>query len=70
MAFSQRIGLVHGWPRQENPQRCRQIAHCTYVGPSEGRTLIDRDTDYGSPLYGSKTWLSTGEPSLGAWIRF
>ncbi len=36
----------------------------------QGRSLIYRDTNYGSPLFGSKTWVSTEEPSFGSWMRF
>ena len=43
---------------------------------AEGRALIYRDPNFGSstaansPSIGSKTWVVTDEPTVGAWYRF
>ena len=36
----------------------------------QGRTLVYRDPNFYSSQIGSKTWVSTEEPTLGAYLRF
>ncbi len=36
----------------------------------QGRTLIYRAPNYYSTFYGTRTWVSSEEPTLGAWVRF
>ena len=36
----------------------------------QGRSLIYRAPNFSQPLLASKSWVSTEEPSVGAWYRF